>query len=163
MRKFLATTTLIAIICLSACSSQPTKPEATPVLPTPNMTATPKPTPTSVPDAQHTSVPDASSTLTQKQAEPISTQEKPTGTTANVFYCYNRWFDPDGNYVNSGHAFYSICGNCGEMGDWVDNECNHCGAVYTDRVETELFRTYICDPNDQSIIYSESDEPFIVK
>ena len=163
MRKFLATTTLIAIICLSACSSQPTKPEATPVLPTPNMTATPKPTPTSVPDAQHTSVPDASSTLTQKQAEPISAQEKPTGTTANVFYCYNRWFDPDGNYVHSGHAFYSICGNCGEMGDWVDNECNHCGAVYTDRVETELFRTYICDPNDQSIIYSESDEPFIVK
>lgn len=49
------------------------------------------------------------------------------------------------------------------MGSWFDNECSYCGAVYTDRVETELFRTYICDPNDQSIIYSESDEPFIVK
>lgn len=163
MKKLFAPLLLITVLYLSACSLQPAEPQSTPVLETPEVTAAiPTPTPTPTPSQFPTPAEE------QKSANPADSQQNSESvehikTTVNVCYHYGRWLDPDGNWINSGHAFYSICGNCGEMGNWFDDECMHCGAIYTDRTENEFFYTCICDPNDTSIIYSESHEPFIVK
>lgn len=164
MKKPFAPFLLAAVLCLSACSAQPTEPQHTSAPETPEVTVATAPTPILMPSPSKlpelaTEQKPAPTSAPQQGSEP----EKYIEATVSVFYCYNRWLDPDGNWINSGHVFYSVCGNCGGMGNWFDNECMHCGAIYKDRTENELFYTCICDPNDTSIIYSENHEPFTVK
>lgn len=162
MKKLFASLTLAVAFCLSACAAQPTEPVNTPVPTAPEETVAPTPTLTPSP-SQFPILSEEQNSATSLTPQHGSDSVKCIETTVNVYYCYNRLFDTNGNWVNSGHCFYSICGNCGSGGCWFDNKCEHCGAIYTDRTEEELFYTRICDPNDTSIIYSESREPFIVR
>lgn len=158
MKKLFASMALAIALCLSACAAQPTEPVNTPVPTAPEETVAPTPSPSQFPILSEEQ--NSATSLTPQHG---SDSVKCIETTVNVYYCYNRLFDTNGNWVNSGHYFYSVCGNCGSSGCWFDNKCEHCGAIYTDKTVEELFYTRICDPNDTSIIYSESREPFIVR
>ena len=114
MKKPFAPLLLAAVLCLSACSAQPTEPQHTSAPETPEVTVATAPTPTLMPSPSKlpelaTEQKPAPTSAPQQGSEP----EKYIEATVSVFYCYNRWLDPDGNWINSGHVFYSVCGNCG--------------------------------------------------
>ena len=161
MKKLFIAVSLAVAVFLTACTAEApdtknTSATAAPEVTDPTAIPTPTPTPSTTPTASPTPTPIPTVHSTPQPSAAMN-------TTVYVYYVYFRSLDTDGNYINIGHAFYSACSNCGAEGNWSDEKCMSCGAVYSDRVEQEKYITKICDPNDSNIVYSESYEPFDVK
>lgn len=161
MKKLFIAVLLAVAVFLTSCTAEAPDTKDTPATAAPEATApaatpTPTPTPATTPTAAPTPPPTPRAHSTPQPSASVN-------ATVYVYYIYCRYLDTDGNYINNGHGFHSVCGNCGANGSWFDEQCMSCGAIYSDRVEQEEFITRICDPNDPNIVYSESYEPFEVK